>query len=364
MSLVDRHMPQSTREERGRALRAAIAEANGMGITSIQNPDGTAEELELFADARRAGDLTVRLYSALPSREPRTRPGSERWTPSRPGIRTIRCSSPVRSSITLDGAIDTHNAAMLEPYQNDPSSGEPAIAPDDFNRMVRLLDARGWQVLASAAGDRAVRMALNAFEHAVRSNPVPDRGRRHRVEQAGIVETSDQPRFGALGVIASMQPAAAIPAADRLDAFTTALGDARAALASPFAGIAAGRGRLAFGSDWPHAPFNPMVGLQAAVTRTAPDNTPEGGWVPSERLALTAAVDAYTAGAAWASFDEQRKGTLAAGMLADLVVLSEDIFEAPPSRLSSTRVSMTIFDGKIVYRRDGQIRINSCSVRL
>ncbi len=354
MSLVDRHMPQSTREERGRALRAAIAEANRLGITSIQNPDGTAEELELFADARRAGDLTVRLYAALAleGSTDEARLGALDAIASRYPDDPLFKSGAV--SITLDGAIDTHNAAMLEPYADDSSAGEPAIAPDDFNRMVRLLDARGWQVLASAAGDRAVRMALSAFEHAVRSNPVPDRGRRHRVEQAGIVETADQPRFGALGVIASMQPAAAIPTADRLDAFTTSLGAARAAQASPFAGIAAGRGRLAFGSDWPHAPFNPMVGLQAAVTRTAPDNTPEGGWIPSERLALTAAVDAYTAGAAWASFDEQRKGTLAAGMLADLVVLSEDIFEAPPSRLSSTRVSMTIFDGKIVYRRDGQ----------
>ena len=96
-----------------------------------------------------------------------------------------------------------------------------------------------------------------------------------------------------------------------------------------------------------------MVGLHTAVTRTAPDGLPEGGWYAGERIALKGAIDAYTSGAAWASFDEQRKGTLAAGMLADIVVLSEDIFAAPASRLASTRVTMTIFDGRIVYRRDG-----------
>ena len=96
-----------------------------------------------------------------------------------------------------------------------------------------------------------------------------------------------------------------------------------------------------------------MLGLHTAVTRTTPEGTPEGGWYPGERLALKTAIDAYTSGAAWASFDEQRKGSLAAGMLADLVVLSENIFEAPASRLASTRVDVTIFDGRIVYRRIG-----------
>ena len=120
-----------------------------------------------------------------------------------------------------------------------------------------------------------------------------------------------------------------------------------------YGSISAAAGRLAFGSDWPGAPLNPMLGLHTAVTRTTPEGLPEGGWYPGERMALKSAIDAYTSGAAWASFDEQRKGTLAAGMLADIVVLSEDIFKAPPTRLASTRVDVTIFDGSIVYRRDG-----------
>ncbi len=150
-----------------------------------------------------------------------------------------------------------------------------------------------------------------------------------------------------------MQPYTGNPTPARIELWSKNVGAERSSRAWPYHSISAGAGRLAFGSDWPSAPLNPMVGLHTAVTRTAPDGLPEGGWYPGERIALKSAIDAYTSGAAWASFDEQRKGTLAAGMLADIVVLSEDIFEAPASRLASTRVTMTIFDGRIVYRRDG-----------
>jgi hypothetical protein len=255
--------------------------------------------------------------------------------------------------IALDGSIEAHTAALLRPYANDPGAGTPAIGPDDFNRMVRLLDARGWQILTHATGDRAVRMALDAYEHAVRSNPAPDRQRRHRVEHVEIVDPRDLPRFGALGVIASMQPLHGSPRPGEIDDWLRSVGPERGSLGWPYGSIAGAAGRVAFGSGWPRVPLNPLLTLHAAVTRTTPDHLPEGGWYPAERMALKAAIDAYTSGAAWASFDEQRKGTLEPGMLADLVVLSEDIFAAPSSRLASTRIAVTIFDGKIVYQRDG-----------
>jgi hypothetical protein len=242
---------------------------------------------------------------------------------------------------------------MLAPYTYDASAGSPTIGADDFNRMVRLLDARGWQVMTHAVGDRAVNMALTAYEHAVRSNPLPERGRRHRIEHLETVESADIPRFGALGVVASMQPYHGSPSPKQTDLWLRRIGPERASRGWAYGSIAASAGRLAFGSDWPVVSLNPMLGLHTAVTRTTPDGLPVKGWYPGERLALEAAIDAYTSGAAWASFDEQRKGTLAAGMLADLVVLSEDIFAAPPSRLASTRVAVTVFDGRIVYRRDG-----------
>jgi len=360
VALVARLVPAPTRADREQAIRAAVREAHRFGITSIQNPGTSRDDLTLFADARRAGDLPLRVYSALGL------PGvlSDSDVAALDAIAEQYPDDPLFKSgavsIDLDGDIDARTAAMLEPYADGTESGNTSIAADDLNRLVRLLDARGWQVATSASGDRAVRMALNAYEHAVRSNPVPDRGRRHRVERVAILDPADARRFSALGVIASMQPAAFDPTPDAIEMLLSAVGSGRAAQSWAYGTISTTSGTLAFGSDWPHAPLNPMVALQAAVTRApialaASTAAPaENAWNPAERLALQAAIDAYTSAAAYASYDEQRKGTLAKGMLADLVLLSEDVFTAPPSRLASTRVTLTIFDGKIVYRRDGQ----------
>ena len=353
MALVSSHVPQSTRADRATALRTAISEAQRNGITSVQNAGGTAEDFQLYAEARREGDLGVRVYSALSAPAVLT----EQNIADLDAVAKQYPDDPLFKAgaikLMLDGVIEAETAAMLAPYANESDAGTPTIEPDDFNRIVRLLDAGGWQVMTHAVGDRAVNMALTAYEHAVRSNPLPERGRRHRIEHAEIVDATDIPRFGALGVIASMQPYTGSPSPSQIDVWFKNVGPERASRGWPYNSIAAGAGRLAFGSDWPGVPLNPMLGLHTAVTRTAPDGLPEGGWYPGERLALKAAIDAYTSGAAWASFDEQRKGTLATGMLADLVVLSEDIFAAPPSRLASTRVAVTIFDGQIVYRRNG-----------
>jgi predicted amidohydrolase YtcJ len=351
MALVGSLVPQATRADRTAALRSAISEAQRQGITSVQNASGNIEDFELYAEAGREGDLGVRVYSALSTPGVLTEPAIAELDTLMKRYPDDPLFKAGAIKIVLDGAIEAQTAAMLAPYTSGTASGTPAIDPDEFNRMVRLLDARGWQVLTHASGDRAVNMALTAYEHAVRSNPPPARGRRHRVEHVETVDPTDLPRFGALGVIASMQPYDGSPS--RIDMWLENVGAERASRGWPYGSIAAGAGRLAFGTDWPLAPLNPLLGLHTAVTRTTPDGLPEGGWYPGERLALGAAIDAYTSGAAWASFDEQRKGTLAAGMLADLVVLSEDIFEAPASRLASTRVDVTIFDGRIVYRRNG-----------
>lgn len=352
MALVSSHVPASTRTERAAALRSAIGEAQRNGITSVQNASSNAEDFELYTEARRDGDLGVRVYSALET----SGALSATAVAELDAVAKRYPDDPLFKAgaikIMLDGVIEAHTAAMLAPYANDTASGTPTIDADELNRTVRLLDAGGWQVMTHAVGDRAVNMALTAYEHAVRSNPLPAKGRRHRIEHVEIVDAADIPRFGALGVIASMQPSMGSPGG-QMDVWFKNVGPERASRGWPYNSIAAGAGRLAFGSEWPGVPMNPMLGLHTAVTRTTPEGLPEGGWYPEERLALKAAVDAYTSGAAWASFDEQRKGSLAPGMLADLVVLSEDIFEAPASRLGSTRIAVTIFDGRIVYRRNG-----------
>ena len=354
MRLVGRFVPAATKDDRARALRSAIGEAQRFGVTSIQVAGASVEDFEVYADAARTGDLRVRVYAAV-------RPEGTLDEAALDALETVReqyadgalfKSGAIK--IGLDGVIEAHTAAMLEPYANRNTAGEPTIAPDDLNRSVRLADARGWQLMTHAIGDRGVRMALDAYAHAARSNPAPARGRRHRIEHLETVDAADVTRFGALGVIASMQPFHGSPSPSQMEVWTRNIGDERAARGWMYGSIAAAGGRLAFGSDWPVVPLNPMLGIHTAVTRTTPDGIPEDGWNPVQKLALTRAIDAYTSGAAWASFDEQRKGTLTPGMLADIVVLSGDIFsqKAKPSGLASTRVAVTVFDGKVVYQRD------------
>ena len=348
IELVGRLAPQPTREDRARALRAAIAEAHKHGVTSVHDTDGSPEEFELYVDARKTGDLRLRVYSALTLGTAFSDGDRARLAQAA----TLYPDDPLFKSgavkLRIDGTIPTQTAALLEPYANREAAGEPLIAPDDLNRMVRLIDREGWQVMAHAVGDRAVRMGLDAFEHAARSNPAPERGRRHRIEHVETTASSDLPRFGSLGVIASLQPLAGSPRESWLDARARNLGAERASSGWPYRSIAAAAGRLAFGSDWPSAPLDPLPALYAAVTRRTADGLPEGGWVFSERLQLSDAIDAYTRGAAWASFDEQRKGSIEPGMLADLVVLSENIFDSTEA-LANARVAYTIFDGRVVY---------------
>jgi predicted amidohydrolase YtcJ len=348
IELVERVAPRATREDRVRALRAAIAEAHQHGITSVQNAGGSPDDFELYVEARKAGDLRLRVYSALVlgtefTDDDRARLAqATRLYPDDPVFKTGAVK------VRIDGSIPAHTASMLEPYANRDVSGEPLIPPDDLNRIVRLIDREGWQVMAHAAGDRAVRMALDAYEHAARSNPAPERGRRHRLEHLETSAPSDVPRLGSLGVIASLQPLLGNPTDAWLEARARNIGVERASRGWPYRSIAAAGGRLAFGSDWPSADLSPLRALHAAVTRRTTDGLPEGGWMPAQRLQLASAIDAYTSGAAWASFDEQRKGTLQAGMLADLVVLSSNIFETPAA-LATARVVHTIFDGRVVY---------------
>lgn len=351
IALIQHVVPRATEEDRARALRSAIAEANRHGITSVQNTAGSVDDFGLYAEARRVGDLTVRVYSALAADGAATAARLDELDaasakyPDDPLFKT----GAVR--IVIDGPLATGGAAWLEPVAAGGGTELPTIDPDELNRLVRLIDARGLQVMAHASGDRAVRMALNAYEHAARSNAAPARGRRHRIEHVDAVDPADMPRFDALGVIASMQPYRGHPTPAAVAAWTDMLGADRASRLWPYASLARAGARMAFGSNWPAAPMSPLLALHLAVNRTpvgVPDADP---WTPRERLALQAAIDAYTSGAAWASFDEQRKGSLAAGMLADLVVLSDDIFEAPSATLANTTVAYTIFDGKIVYQR-------------
>jgi predicted amidohydrolase YtcJ len=354
MTLVSAVAPQPTEEDRVAAIRAAIEEAHSLGITSVQDAGGSAADLELYDRLRKRGELTLRVYQALRADGSLTEADLD-------GLESVRerfADDPLLKTgaikLVADGVIEAHTAAMLEPYANRPGRGEPRFTPEQLNRVVGMLDRRGWQVMTHAIGDAAVRMTLDAYEAAMQANPAPARGRRHRIEHIETIDPADVPRFGALGVVAAFQPVHATPSPGVVpgDVWSTNIGPERAGRGWLWASVARTRGPLAFGSDWPVMTFDPLEGLRVAVTRTTVDGLPTGGWIPAERLPMRKAIQGYTRDAAWASFDEQRKGTLTRDMLADIVVLSEDIFSAPPARLTTTEVVVTIADGKVVYRRD------------
>lgn len=353
MALMSAAAPKPTDEDRLAAIRAGIDEAHRFGITSVQDAGAAASDLELFDQLRKRGDLTLRVYQALRADATLDAAGLEELE----RLRTRFADDPMLKTgavkLIADGVIESHTAAMLEPYANRATvKGDARFTPEQLNKVIAMLDKAGWQVMTHAIGDAAVRMTLDAYANAAAANPAPERGRRHRIEHIETIDPADIPRFAKLGVIAAMQPVHATPSPTPGDVWSVNIGDDRTAHGWMWASIAKAGGRLAFGSDWPVMTLDPLKGLHVAVTRTTLDGLPSGGWIPTERLALRKAIDAYTRDGAWASFDEQRKGTLARDMLADIVVLTDDIFSGPASRLTTTEVAVTIADGKVVYRRD------------
>ncbi len=352
MDLVERVLPEPTRDDRLAAIQAAIVEAHRVGVTSVQNAGGSTDDLELYEELKRSGDLTLRVYQALTVDATTGSDDLDRMDAVREKYADDPWLKTGAAKIIADGVVETRTAAMLEPYANRVSDrGELAMTEEDLTRLVTELDKRGWQVMTHAIGDRAVRAALDAYAAAAKENPEPERGRRHRIEHVETPDPEDVRRFGKQGVVASLQPSHGVPPAD-VDPWALNLGPERAARGWMAESLAQAKAPLAFGSDWPVASLDPMMGIFVAVNRMSLEGEPEGGWIPEERLSLRDAIRAFTSGAAWAAFDEQRKGTLEPDMLADIVILSEDVFALPPDKLADVEVVTTIVDGKIVYRRD------------
>jgi predicted amidohydrolase YtcJ len=350
VALMDAVAPQPTREDRLQALRDAVSLAHSLGVTSAQDLDSSPEDFDLYDTLRRSGELDLRIYAAIGA-EPGVTPAElERYSQLRKQFPDDPLLKAGAIKLYADGVVESYTAAMLAPYANRRTTGSANFTPLELSRIVTLLDKQGWQVMIHAIGDRAIRMSLDAFEHASSVNPAPERGRRHRIEHIETIDPADIPRFATLGVVASMQPDHGDPSPDLITVWKTNLGEPRDSHAWMYGSLLAAGAHIAFGSDWPVVSLDPRFGIHVAATRTAPNGLPEGGWIPSEKLALSDALRAYTAGGAWASFDEQRKGTLEPGMLADIVILTGDIFTDPPRALDS-EVAVTIFDGRVVYER-------------
>jgi predicted amidohydrolase YtcJ len=349
--LVSDLLPQPTQDEKLELIRRAIRRAQSLGVTSVQNAGMSPEEFELYAELERRGELGMRMYAALsapPGFSDEDGARYEELLRKYPGTPLLKTGA---IKMYADGVVESHTAAFLEPYANRDTTGIPNYTVEEMNRIVSMMDAKGWQVFIHAIGDRGIRMALDAFERAAVVNPPPARGRRHRIEHIEAVSASDVPRFGKLGVVASMQPFHANPISNVLDVWAVNIGPERASRAWVWRSIREASGRLTFGTDWPVVDLDPRPGMHTALTRQTLDGKPEGGFVPEQRLALDVVVDAWTAGPAYASFEEERKGTLAPGMLADIVVMSGDLFAAPAEKVKDFEVETTIFDGRVVYTR-------------
>jgi predicted amidohydrolase YtcJ len=347
-TLVRRVIPEPTREQKLNSIRRGLGEANRHGLTSVVNASGSIEEMELYDELRRRGELTVRMRTALMMQPELSDETLEMYEKGRRRFHDDWVRAGVIKAF-MDGVIESHTAAMITPYTDDPKlTGSMNYTPEQFRRNVLELDLRGFQVMTHAIGDLAVRTTLDAYEAAEKADGPRDR--RFRIEHIEIIDPSDIARFAHLGVIASMQPYHCYPEANLLNVWARNIGPDRLPYSFAWHDLAAAGAKLAFGSDWPVVSLDPFIGIQNAVTREDNAGNPPGGWVGHQKVSLDQALAAYTRDAAYAAFEEKLVGSLEPGKLADIIVLSQDLFAVKPLEISRTSVIMTIVGGRIVFK--------------
>jgi predicted amidohydrolase YtcJ len=347
--LVAAKVPQPTPAERLDALRKGIHEANKVGLVRVHSVGGDFEYLDLYDELRKKGELTLRFYISYFLDPPGLTPDSTALIESARKQYNDDWISGGAVKTMLDGVVEAHTAAMLEPYSDDPAlRGKLFWDPDKYKATIADLDARGFQIFTHAIGDKAVRLALDAYQNAAKLNQTRDA--RPRIEHIETISAEDIDRFGKLGVIASMQPLHAYPDEDTLDIWARNVGPERAKRAWVWHSIEGHDGALAFGSDWPVVTLNPWRGVQTALTRQTDEGQPEYGFVPRQRLGLDDTLRAYTLGAAFAGRREKTEGSIEAGKLADLIVIDRNLFMIEPTEIGKTEVLLTMVGGKVVYQ--------------
>jgi len=343
MDYVYKIAPPLSHDRRLRAIKRALAHAASLGVTSVQHMNPDYADVAVYAELLERGELTARIYAAplITGVDDQVKIGV-RHAFGGPFLRIGALKA------YADGSLGSSTAYFFEPFSNQPNNH--GLLSDEMHpvslmrdRMLKA-DASGLQLCTHAIGDRGISTILDLYSEIVKAHGESDR--RFRIEHAQHMAAKDFDRFAQLHVIASMQPYHAIDdgrwAEERI-------GHDRSSRTYAFRTFLNHGVRLAFGTDWNVAPLNPMLGLYAAVTRATLDGKNPDGWFPEQKLSLAEAVEAYTMGSAYAEFQEKDKGSITPGKLADMVLLSDDVFAIDPVKIREVKILTTWVGGQIVW---------------
>ncbi len=341
MMYVAKTIPDFTFDEKLEAAQAATEYAASLGVTSVQDMSA-GTDVGVYQELMRQGKLKTRVYACSPLSD------FKRWQNA--GVRYAFGSAMLRVGCLkgyADGSLGSTTAWFFEPYLDSPNS--TGLASDEIPKMAEMIaaaDKSGLQINIHAIGDRANATILDNFAKAEQANGARDR--RFRIEHAQHLRQEDIKRFGSQKVVASMQPFHIIDdgrwAWKRLD-------EKRLKGTYAFRSLLDSGTVLAFGSDSPVAPLDPLFGVYAAVTRRTLDDKNPNGWIPEQKITVEETVRAFTWGSAYAEFQESVKGTLDVGKLADFVIVSDDIFTIDPVKIKDAKILVTVVDGKVVFQK-------------
>ncbi|MCC6547615.1 amidohydrolase, partial [Candidatus Sumerlaeota bacterium] len=336
-NLVSRIIPDASFEEEKDAARAAIHEANRFGVTSLTDMSGTPSRLRIYQELLHDGELTVRIDMRIPL---------SRWqTYEKSGIlANFSDNNWIKIGGLkgfVDGSLGSSTALFFEPYVQDPTTSGVHVTPlAELEEQIIAADKAGLHVAIHAIGDKANSDILDIFEKAIKVNGPRDR--RFRVEHAQHIHPKDFERYAKLGVIACVQPYHTIDDGRWAEG---RIGHDRCKSSYAYQWFEKTGVLYCFGTDWTVAPLNPILGIDAAVTRRTLDGRNPNGWFPEEKITAAQAIRAYTYMSAYATFDENIKGTITSGKLADMVIVDRDILAISPDDIPQARVVCTIVDG-------------------
>jgi predicted amidohydrolase YtcJ len=347
---VRKVIPPLSHDQRLHAVKRALVHAASVGVTSIQNMSAGYEDIAVYAELLQRDQLSARIYVAPSAR------GFE--DQAKLGIRHAFGGPYLRLGALkafADGSLGSGTAYFYEAFTNNP--GNRGLLSEEMNPISAMrdrmmaADAAGLQICTHAIGDQGISIILDLYSDVIKAHGEADR--RFRIEHAQHMAANDFERFAQLHVIASMQPYHAIDDGRFVERY---LGHDRASRTYAFRSFLDHHVRLAFGTDWPVAPLDPMQTVYAAVTRATLDGKNPNGWFAEQKLTVAETIEAYTMGSAYAEFQETEKGSITNGKLADMVLLSDDIFSIEPARIRDTRVLKTFVGGKLVYEATALVK--------